>query len=236
MPQRNEVHPVFDQRAKRTTFLNELGTILGWQSGAFVWMLYGFFDESGQHDAGGHLIRLTIGGALASFDTWQAFEKDWTRILANHNLAMFHATDNSRNEALMQDAYRTIDKYPMWMFGTTHTGQNEGNVFKEAYGNCVVDLLKMAHRQTVSEHEEFQLVFAEHQDFRIARIAAYCERMQELLPKLNGWSSSRPRNCCPLQLSDLIAYAVRCLVAGDDSYVRALRRRHSFHVLPAPRS
>src|SRR5229473_3798230 len=103
----------------------------------------------------------------------------------------------------MQDIYRVIDKYPMWMFGTTHIGQHKDNLFKEAYGKGVIELLKMVHRQADTERDEFQLVFAEHRDFRIGRIARYCEKMKLLLPKLNGWSSSRPQTCLPLQLSDL---------------------------------
>jgi hypothetical protein len=136
----------FDQRAERGRILYELGTLLGWQPETLVWMLYGLFDESGEHKKDGRLIRLSIGGALATFDTWQAFTKDWIAILHNHHIETFHATEDKSNVALMEDVYHAVDKHKMWLFGTTDTGQRESNVFKEAYGKGVVDLLKTVHR------------------------------------------------------------------------------------------
>ncbi len=220
----------FGQHAEQDGFLYELGSLLGWRSGTLVWMLYGFFDESGEHDAADRLIRLTIGGGLATFDTWQALTKDWVTVLANHGIETFHSANDKNNDLLMQDIYRVIDKYPMWMFGTTHIGQHKDNLFKEAYGKGVIELLKMVHRQADTERDEFQLVFAEHRDFRIGRIARYCEKMKLLLPKLNGWSSSRPQTCLPLQLSDLVAHAVKCSATGDHRQVERLRHKHSFQI------
>jgi hypothetical protein len=225
------VHLDFGRQAEQEGFLYELGSLLGWQSGTLVWMLYGFFDESGEH-ADGRLIRLTIGGGLATFDTWQALTKDWITVIANHNIEMFHAADDKNNELLMQDIYRAIDKYPVWMFGTTHVGQNESTSFKGAYGAGVIEMLKMVHRQAEAERDEFQIVFAEHKDFRIGRIAKYCEKLKLQLPLLNGWSSSRPQTCRPLQLSDLVAHAVKCSAAGDQRYVKRLNHKHSFHIFP----
>jgi hypothetical protein len=227
-----EVVPLdLGQQAKQEGFLYELGTLLGWRSGTLVWMLYGFFDESGEHRAG-RLIRLTIGGGLAAFDTWQALEKDWTKILANHNIETFHASDDKNNELLMQDIYLAIDKHPMWMFGTTHAGQNERNLLKGAYGKGVIEVLKMVHRQAEAERDEFQIVFAEHKDFSIARIEEYCKKLKLQFPLLNGWSSSRPQTCSSLQLADLVAHAVKCGATGDDRYVKRLKHKHSFHIFP----
>jgi hypothetical protein len=223
----------FGQQVQQEGFLYELGSLLGWQSGTLVWMLYGFFDESGEH-ADGRLIRLTIGGGLATFDTWQALTKNWIEVLANQNIKTFHAADDKNNELLMQDIYRAIDKHPMlWMFGTTHAGQNENNLLKEAYGKGAIEMLKMVHRQAETEHDEFQIVFAELKDFRIGRIAKYCEKLKSQLPLLNGWSSSRPQTCGPLQLADLVAHAVKCDATGDHRYVKRLKHKHSFHIFPS---
>jgi hypothetical protein len=221
----------FDQYPEQENFLYELGTLLGWQSETLVWMLYGFFDESGEHAASGHLIRLTIGGALAKFETWQALMKDWIAMLGSHHITMFHAANDKANDALMQDIFRIVDKYPMIrLFGSTHRGCQEKSLFKEAYGKGVTDLLKMVHRETDNEAEKFQFIVAEHKDFRIGRIAKYCEKMELVLPRLDGWSSSKPQTCHPLQLSDLIAHAVKCQATGDDRYVKRLNYRHSFHI------
>jgi hypothetical protein len=57
--------------------LRELGAQLGWRPETLIWMLYAYFDESGEHDkTTGRLVRLTMGGALGTFAMWQAFETD----------------------------------------------------------------------------------------------------------------------------------------------------------------
>ena len=215
--------------------LYELGTLLGWQPETLIWMLYAYFDESGEHDkTSGRLARLTMGGALGTFALWQAFQADWEKVLSNHNIGMFHATDDKHNYALMDDIYRVIDKHDMRLFGTTHSGDDPNRVFEAAYGRNVIDVLKMVQQEAGRQNDECQLMIAEHKGFSINRIVRFYEKARELLPGFAGFTTQRPQACCPLQLADLVAYAVRSQAAGDTSFVRRLRHKHSFHIWLAP--
>ena len=41
-------------------------------------MLWAYFDESGEHHKEtGHLTQLTVGGWIATSETWKAFEGEW---------------------------------------------------------------------------------------------------------------------------------------------------------------
>jgi hypothetical protein len=57
-----------------------------------MWEAY--FDESGQHDAADNrLVKLSIGGCVASFESWQRFSRRWSRALAEMSLPCFHMVD-----------------------------------------------------------------------------------------------------------------------------------------------
>ena len=59
-----------------------------------VMMIWGFWDESGEHDkTSGHLVRLTIGGAFASFEAWESFAMDWAALLQWAGIEAFRMTD-----------------------------------------------------------------------------------------------------------------------------------------------
>ena len=44
-------------------------------------MLWAYFDESGEHDQSGALMRLTIGGGIAPFEEWEALSIRWSALL-----------------------------------------------------------------------------------------------------------------------------------------------------------
>jgi hypothetical protein len=59
-------------------------------------MLWAFFDESGWHasrEEGGRLKKLTVGGCIASFDSWECLSLEWSSALAAMNLPCFHMAD-----------------------------------------------------------------------------------------------------------------------------------------------
>jgi hypothetical protein len=108
--------------------------------------------------------------------------------------------------------------------------------FAEAYGQGVIDALKMVQQETGRQNDDCRLVIAEHPGFSINRIFDYYRRVRELLPRFAGLTTERSAACYPLQLADLavtaasVAYAVRSKAAEDDSLVRRLRHQHSFHI------
>jgi hypothetical protein len=73
--------------------------MLGWASAGGVLMLWGFFDESGEHDRQtGELTRLTLGGCWASFEQWETLSLNWATALEIGGIKVFHMTDFEANE------------------------------------------------------------------------------------------------------------------------------------------
>jgi hypothetical protein len=61
--------------------LTEIGRGMGWLPWQAIAMLWGYFDESGEHPAGGNLTRLTFGGGFAPFEAWEALSMEWAAAL-----------------------------------------------------------------------------------------------------------------------------------------------------------
>jgi hypothetical protein len=62
----------------------------GWDARDIVVMLYGFFDESGEHDQDGTLAQLTLGGFIARWPDIQSLCQKWRAALDNCHMAEFH--------------------------------------------------------------------------------------------------------------------------------------------------
>jgi hypothetical protein len=56
-------------------------------------MIWGYYDESGEYDAGGKLLNMTIGACFAPLERWQSFDAEWLKALEDEGLTYFHMTD-----------------------------------------------------------------------------------------------------------------------------------------------
>jgi hypothetical protein len=79
-------------RAERSGFA-ELEAGVFWKPGEMIAMLWGYFDESGDHDTSGELRGLTIGGLIAPLEAWQAFDEEWGKALAYEGITFFHRSE-----------------------------------------------------------------------------------------------------------------------------------------------
>jgi hypothetical protein len=68
-------------------------------------MLWGYLDESGEH-VGNRLIRLTVAGCMASFETWQQFGEKWNAILSAHNIPALHMKQLASRKAGRGNPYQ----------------------------------------------------------------------------------------------------------------------------------
>jgi hypothetical protein len=55
--------------------------------------LWAYFDESGLHASDGSLVKLTVGGCIATAETWEALSLAWSNAIAKMGLSEFHMTD-----------------------------------------------------------------------------------------------------------------------------------------------
>jgi hypothetical protein len=218
--------------ASSSALFDELGQALGWRERTVLWMLYAYFDESGEKGPGGKLVRLTLGGGMAPFATWKALSQVWDAMLSTHHIAMFHTTRDKRYPDLMADAFKAVDQHMDISFLGCSIASQEGlDEFNDLYGAAVVNTLKAVYQTArIIGDPEVRLVFAVHEGFSITRIAKYVDLIRRALPVFEGWAAEPPRRCNPLQVADLAAHAVQCYYAGDDSIFQRLRQRHSFYV------
>jgi hypothetical protein len=183
-------------------------------------MLWGFFDESGEHDkATGQLYRLTVGGCWAPFASWEMFSMEWKATLDSFGINVFHMTDfeasrgefegwnepehkerrNSFLNALLDIMKAHISQYVGFSEIAT-----DGK-FKEAYE---ANLISMFANSSFNDNPS--IVLARHPDYGPDKMAALVEATERALAHLhfrvNSWAFGEPSKICPLQAADLIAY------------------------------
>jgi hypothetical protein len=73
--------------------LESLAAGLFWPPDARVLVMWGYYDESGEHGPTGELLNMTIGGCFSSLERWREFDAAWKAALAAESLSYFHMTD-----------------------------------------------------------------------------------------------------------------------------------------------
>lgn len=77
-------------RSVETFGIADLAAGLCWADSESVLMIWGYYDESGEYDAAGNLINMTVGGCFAPLDAWKKFEVRWKKALNDEELNHFH--------------------------------------------------------------------------------------------------------------------------------------------------
>jgi hypothetical protein len=198
--------------------------MLGWVSASGVLMLWGFFDESGEHapqNEGGQLIRLTLGGCWASFQQWEAFSLDWAAALDAFDIRVFHMTDFEANQGefkgwrdrlddrrrLLNSLLDAIINHVPEFVGFSESTPNGDIDFKRIYESNIVSMLSNSSFQ----HQP-SIVVARHNDYgpsKIGELVEAAERaFQHMGWSVKTWTVGDPAEFCPLQAADLIAYEI----------------------------
>jgi hypothetical protein len=138
-------------------------------------MLWAFFDESGWHEprgAGGGLKKLTVGGCIASFESWECLSLYWSGALSTMNLTCFHMadfearrlpyrgwTEDERKDRL--NVLLNITGGPdRHCYGFTNLAR-PNDTTSSMYERCAHDVLL----ELSMFDEEFAIVFAHHPEF-----------------------------------------------------------------------
>jgi hypothetical protein len=198
-------------------------------------MLWAFFDESGWHPTGGELVKLTVGGCIASFENWQALSLDWSDAIKRMDIDMFHMTDFEKTKPPIhpfdtwtaqqrKDRLNTL----LGIIGTakpfccgftnwTRPGESTASVYKR----CTMDILLELGRY----EDDFAIIFAHHPEF-----AAYSPLHEMLMEYgyakgIKTCTIGYPIDLCPLQAADIVAYEIRCQEREDGRPMRYPMRR-----------
>jgi hypothetical protein len=115
-------------------------------------MLWAYFDESGIHAPDGSLTKLTVGGMIASFESWERLSSRWSRALAAMDLPYFHMahfqarkppysnwTEEERRDRL-NTLLEIIGEPDRHGYGFTNIARG-GDTTRSLYERCAHDLL-----------------------------------------------------------------------------------------------
>jgi hypothetical protein len=78
----------------------ELAAGLCWRADDLIMSVWVQYDESGEYDANGNLLNMTVGGCVTRLDRWRQFDGEWTQALLDEGMPpsasgkpCFHMTD-----------------------------------------------------------------------------------------------------------------------------------------------
>jgi hypothetical protein len=189
--------------------------MLDWRAHTSVLMLWAYVDESGEHAPDGSLRKHTIGGCIASCESWQRLSQRWSSALVTMYLPCFHMahfearrppysswTDEERKSRL-NTLLEILGEPGRDCFGFTNV-MRPHDTTSSMYERCAHDLLL----ELAMFDDDFAVVFAHHPEF--ARHNELLGRLQEfgMGEKIRSCTVARPIDVCPLQAADVIAYEV----------------------------
>jgi hypothetical protein len=188
-----------------------------------VWCYY---DESGEHDAQGNLVKMAIGGCVSRLDKWSTLEREWQAALAEEGLAFFHMTDfekwrppfdfrkpngnrdRQRHDRLLNKLLdimcNQIEAFHGSFVETTGPKRRHGLTWED----CVVMPIKYAVEEIWDSYKEpIELVFSQQEHFPLKGIRAYVTLFEHGLERrINDVSFCDPKKVCALQAADIVAY------------------------------
>jgi len=190
-------------------------------------MLWGFFDESGEHDDRGHLAKLTLGGCWSSFEKWEALSLEWRKVLDAFGINVFHMTDfeaykgefkgwnkdKAKHERVLNSLIDIMLNYIEVYSGFTKPIGHYSLV--DIYERHLIDLFTKA-----GIDDDHSIVVARHPEYSPTRTGELITAIERLLGakaiKVKTWSIGEPRDFCPLQAADLVAYEIRCCMRDGE--------------------
>jgi hypothetical protein len=184
--------------------------------------LWGFFDESGQHDAQGNLLRLTLGGFFAPWEEVEKLCERWREALDNEALTEFHmkeiASDEERYSAWPAERQARLMRFVDILcdhaleFGAfSYTDNRLTGLFRKVYPTALnrvfIDFASLCERTGERGH----IVFAQTDEISDKLIGRYFERLG-WHEYLDGYTVQRARCNPALQAAEIVARGMKRLM------------------------
>jgi hypothetical protein len=200
----------------------EIGRGFRWNASTWVVMLWVYFDESGEHDANGHLTKLTLGGSIASSEVWDIVSVKWERVLKDFAIDMFHMADFEANRGEFKGWERTQERRKRLLNALLdiccehlhfHVGliarHPESERFTNTYKINIVDSIAMVRSRIVStDGSPFALVYAKHPEFSFSKLEKAFYNIGQNDPRVRTCATLDPIDAPPLQVADIVAYEI----------------------------
>lgn len=189
-------------------------------------MLWGFFDESGEHATRGALKRLTLGGFFAPWESVERLCIAWRAALAVESLSEFHMKEIASDEHLFEqwpvERQQRLDRFVDILcehasqFGAfSYAVTRAKNAFRDAYEPGLARVLIVASSLCDAAGERGHVVFAQTDEIKQELIGRYFDRLG-WAEYLDGYAVLASRNNPALQAAEIVARGMKRLMQDGE--------------------
>jgi hypothetical protein len=192
-------------------------------------MAWVYHDESGEYDAKGKLINLTMGCCVSTAEKWRHLEEEWRTVLSDHGVALFHMSDfeawRPPYDFKRADGERDYEKHNKILnflldlvienvegihgYASTSILREGDNAHREYFEDCVIGAVKDAVLETWRHYEEpLNLVFDRQNHFPESGVKKYVTFYDfgEASDRVGSFAIGKSHEIVALQAADLIAF------------------------------
>ena len=212
-------------------WFEEIAIGLSLRDDELILMVWAYYDESGEYDHAGRLVRMTVGGCIAPLERWKAFEAQWKEALAREGLEGapfrmsdfeawrppfdFKTEDGSRDKTkhnrLLNSLLECMIEHIEGIYGFSGNSlmRADDNAHKTLLGDSIAGAVKNAVVETWTFYEKpITLVFDQQTHLSLDGIKEWVAYYN--LGVKNGRIKNiifgRAAECAAIQAADIIAY------------------------------
>jgi hypothetical protein len=195
--------------------LEERAFLGGWGERDILAMVYGFFDESGEHGFDGKLLQLTLGGFIARWPEVEALCREWRTALDHCCWSEFHmrefASDEDKFDTWPPERRARLDGFVdilcshvshFCAFSYPVTAATD--VFKDTYETALSRVMLNAEWAVKRHGDRIRLTFAQSQEIRGDLIGGYFRQSNWDEARLEEYSIARSSGSPPLQAAEIV--------------------------------
>ncbi len=215
--------------------LVRLGVAQSWEPERIIALVFGYFDESGEH-ASGSLQRLTLGGFFSTWEAVQELEREWRSALAAESMGEFHMKEFASDEhnyagwpvARQQRLDRFVSivcRHAVSFAGFTYAPARPRrfyDAYEKGLARVLIEASSLSDRLSRTPHGRGSVIFAKTEEISIELIGRYFDRLKwgEFL---DGFAVYRSRDNPSLQAAEVMARGMRRLMQ-DGTVTHSFRR------------
>jgi len=193
-------------------------------------MIWAYYDESGEYDALGNILNMTVGGCVSAKEKWDDFTIAWTALLKAEGLSDFHMApfqawkkpfdfklaDGSRDKerhnrimnAVLDIMLKHIDAFYGYAAVSAAFPEREKS-HEILMDDCICGAVKDAVLRIWTEQEQpIHLVFGKQNHISADMIERYCEFYDygEAQGRIRSIEHQETSKVPALQAADVLAY------------------------------
>lgn len=194
-------------------------------------MIWGYYDESGEYNAAGSLLNMTVGGCVSTLDKFRLLDAQWRKALADEGLPpCFHmadfeawvppfdfalpdgSRDHAKHKRLLNGLLDTMLAHVECFYGFAALTRpvDRSRAHKEYLEDCLLGVVSHATRETWDHYRQpINLVFAKQQHYpelKIENAIRFYDMDAEANRRIKGYAFYPAADVCALQAADILAY------------------------------